>query len=202
MATSGKEYTFESVWRTLNEVSEKQKELSEYQKQSAIESDKRKIEAEKSMAELKSHLKELQRNIGGMGEKDGDVAEEFIYNALEKDMAFGGIVFQDIQANVSKYSKALNLRGEFDIVLKNGDTIAIIETKQSVETKHITELKEKILHKYRQLFPEYNGYKIILGIGGLTFDRKAIQEANDNGIGLIKIASQKVEFQADNLKQY
>ena len=196
------------------------KELREIQKESAAdfdrrmkesaaeadkrqaEADKRKVEADKSMADLKAHLKELQNEIGGVGKSNGAMTEELIFNTLAKGMTFAEIDFYDIRTNMKKKIKSLNIEDEYDIVLTNGDTLAIIETKYKVKDTHISKLIGSKLDNFKKLYPEYCNYKILLGIGGMSFEKEAIKEAKENGVGIIKVVGEKVEFYTDGIKAY
>jgi len=155
-----------------------------------------------ALMENREQIKELTKNIGGIGESNGKVAEDTIYNALDKDMMFAGIEFHDIIRNQKKNRKALGIKGEYDILMINGTMLAIIETKYIVKKKDVEKLATTQLTKFRPLFPEYSNHKIVLGIGGMGFEDDAIDEANANGVGLIKIIGDKVEFQTENIKQY
>ena len=206
MGTSDRGYTLEGVIKTLNEIAEQQKQSSiEWDKkmaESKAEADKRKSESDKSMADLKIHLKELQKNIGGVSEANGRMIEELVFSVLEKDLIFAGIKFDDIDRNVKLKFRKLKLEGEFDIVLTNGDTIGLIEAKYSVRKNYVTELFSSKVDKFRTLFPQFADYKFVLGIAGASFDDNAIEEANANGIGLIKVVGEKVEFHTEKLKKY
>ena len=88
------------------------------------------------------------------------------------------------------------------MVLTNGKYVAIVETKTKVDQEDIIEMFEKKLDKFRKLYPEYNNHKVLFGIGGMKFDKRAEEIANKNGIGLIKVSGDKVEFHTENLKLY
>ena len=181
------------------------KRSAEYDRKFAelvAEADRRSAEADKRQADTEKVVKELSKNVGGISNSNGDFAEEAIYGALDRDMSFGGIKFDYIYPNMKKSSKEKELRGEFDVILENGDTIAIIETKYKVRKKDADKLVNEKLKNFRELFPAYSGYKIILGIGGMSFDDGVIQEANDNGIGVIKVIGEKVEIHTNNIKVY
>ena len=128
-------------------------------------------------------------------------AEETIYNALAKKMAFGGTKFDDIFRNMKLHKKSLNLKGEFDVVLENGDTLAIIETKYKVRPEDVSKLIEQP-NNFRKLFPTYSNYKILLGIGGLCFENDVIEDAQKQGIGVLKIDNDTIEYYTNNLKKY
>jgi len=72
-----------------------------------------------------------------------------------------------------------------------------------VEKGDITELFTKeVADKFRILFPNYKNYKIVLGIGGMSFDDDAIEEAKRNGVGIIKVVGDKVEYHTEGIKIY
>jgi hypothetical protein len=66
----------------------------------------------------------------------------------------------------------------------------IVSTCGSAEYAIAAESFNCIKHlgmQYRK-FPDYANYKIYLGIGALSFDRYAVKEAKDYGIGLLNPA--------------
>ena len=48
----------------------------------------------------------------------------------------------------------------------------------------------------------FSDYKIILGIGGMSFEEDAINAAKEKGIGIIKILGDKLEYYTENIKMY
>jgi len=125
-----------------------------------------------------------------------------LFNSLEKNRTFGGIVFDEIDRNVKFKLKKFNIEAEFDVVLQNSNTIAIIETKYKITLNDIKKLVEKKISDFRKIFPMLENYKIILGAGGLSFEEGAEKEAKLNGIGIIKIAGDNVEYFIDDIKVY
>jgi len=152
--------------------------------------------------DFKKWQKEIQKHIGGISKSNGDVAEEMIYNSLEQDMIFADVVFYSIEKNVKRKSIELNIEGEYDILLKNEDTIAIIEVKWKVRCGHISKLVETQLKDFRKLYPEYRNHKIILGIGGMSFEKISMNEARENGIAVIKVSPDKIEYHIEDIKEY
>ena len=193
-------YTFDMVWQMFAKTDKKFADTDKKIKEMSAEADKRSAEADKRSADTDKKIKELTRNIGGVSESMGRAAEEMIYNSLEKDMTFAGIDFYYIDRNKKRKIKSLNLEGEFDIVLTNGDTIAIIETKHQVRKRDVSKLATTQVDKFIKLFKEYENYNIVLGVGGVVFDSDAEQEAEENGVGVIKIINDKVEYFTDGIK--
>jgi hypothetical protein len=84
----------------------------------------------------------------------------------------------------------------------NGDTIALIEVKYKVDKKDVKKLIFDTVAKFKEHFPTYNNYKILLGLGGMSFDKDAIDEAKENGVGIIKVVGDKVEYHTEGIKMY
>jgi len=165
--------------------------------------EKRRSEHEKEKADFNERMKKLEKQIGGISKSNGDMAEEAIFNALGRDLTFAGIKFDDIGRNWKRNVKKLQLRGEYDVILENGDTVALIETKYKVQKEDITKLFTKeVADKFRILFSDYKDYKILLGVGGMSFDDDAIDEAKNNGVGIIKVVGDTVEFYTEGIREY
>ena len=152
--------------------------------------------------ETNKKIKELTRNIGGISDSNGLMAHQTICNTLAKDMKFAEIEFDDMIQKQKKHSKKLNLKGEYDVILENGDTIALIEIKYKFKKTDLEKLATTQVDSFRKLFPKYSNYKIILGIGGISFEDDVEEEAKENGIGVIKIINDKVEYFTDKIKIY
>ena len=219
-----KEYTPAMVWRLLTEIGEKQKEsaiaaeqraaewekerkernaeFEKWKKETAEAAEKRNAEWEKRNAEFDKRMKELQNNIGGVSASNGAMAEEMIFNSLEQDKTFAGVKFEEVDRNIKLHSRFLDVKGEFDVILKNGDTVAIVESKYKVRSDDIAKLVDKQVKDFRKLFPMYSNYKILLGIGGMSFEQKAIEDAQNKGVGIIKIVGDKVEYHTEGIKTY
>ena len=177
-------------------------ELPDWYKQIALEADKRSAELDKQIKKLTVNIENMRQEIGGIASSNGAMAEEMIYNVLEKDKTFANIKFDEIDRNIKLKLKKFNLEGEFDIILQNGDTLAIIETKYKVREKDVFELVHKKLDNFRKLFPMFSDYKILLGIGGMSFEDNSEEDAKDKGIGIIKIVGDKVEYYTEGIRLY
>ena len=193
-----KKLTFEERLEMIAVAHEKAQqdiaEIREIQRRSVEEADKRKIEADKEM-------KKLRQSIGGIAASNEAMVEEAVFNVLGKDKTFAGIKFDDIHKNVPIMSGFKTLT-ELDLLMTNGDSVSLIETKYKVEKKDVTDLINKKLTYFRQYHPDYSKHKILLGIGGMSFEDNAEELAKENGIGIIKIVGDKIEFYTDGIRIY
>lgn len=169
-------------------------ELKEYLKESYAR-------AEIGMAELRESQKEMQRQLGGIGNTNGEFAENFFYSSLQQKMELGGVKFDYIEKNVS--GRFRNLTDEFDIVLYNGDSIGILEVKNNVKSSNVKQLMTTKLQNFRTLHPGYADAKIYLGIAGFTFENEAVKkEAKAAGFAVLEVQGDHHEADTSNMKAY
>jgi hypothetical protein len=150
-------------------------------------------------------IKAMQREIGGIGDSNGDFAEEFFYNSLKETMTFAGVhydVISDKFGGRRILPDKTEIKAQFDIVLHNGKSIALIEAKYKANLKDVKEMVEKKVPNFRLLYPEYAKYKLYLGIGSLVLKDRVIQEAKKLGIGLMKQRGDAVEYKTDWVRVY
>ncbi len=142
------------------------------------------IKTDAQLAKTDSKLKVTRDMLHGIGVNLGSVTEAFFFNALKDRMQLGNIKFDSIAANVT--STRNKITDEFDIVLYNGSSIAIIETKHKVHPGDVDKLINKKLVSFRRLFPQYKNHTIYLGMGGLSFPKDVAENALSNGVIVIK----------------
>jgi len=145
-------YTFDMVWQMF------------------AETNKMFAETDKKLNKIAEKLEKTDRIVNGIAKSNGLVAEQTIFNSLERDMTFAGIGFHDIERNRRGKSKRHNIEGEFDVVLTNGDVVALIETKHKVRKEDVIKFATTQIDNFRKLYPMYDKYKIILGVGGMSFE--------------------------------
>ena len=136
------------------------------------------------LAKTDMKLKETSQILSNIGINLGYVAEEFFYYALEEKMKFGNIKFNNIDLNVKARNK--KIQDEFDIVMYNGNSIAIIEVKHKVHPNDLQKLKTSKIENFKSLFPDYAGYKYYLGIGGMSIAQEIADMARAEGIAVLR----------------
>jgi len=156
-------------------------------------------------AETDKQIKAMQEELGGIGKSNGEFAEEFFYNSLKKTMRFAGVRFDVISDKFAREKPMPNdteIKAQFDIVMHNGKSIALIEAKYKANLKDVKEMVEKKVPNFRLLYPEYAKHKLYLGIGSLVLKDRVVQEAKKLGIGLMKQRGDAVEYKTDWVRVY
>lgn len=153
------------------------------------------------LAQLIESQKEMNKQLGGIGNSNGEFAENFFYSSLQQKMELGGIKFDHIEKNVK--GRLRNLTDEFDIVLYNGDSVGILEVKNNVKSSNVKQLMTTKLQNFRTLNPGYADAKIYLGIAGFTFENEAVKaEAKAAGFVVLEVQGDHHEADTSNMKAY
>jgi len=153
------------------------------------ETDKKFKETDQRMAksneELRQIIKELSKELGGVGHSNGDMAEEYFFNAFNRDRTFVNEHFDKIKKNMS-YDNG-DIGAEFDLVLFNGKSVALIEVKYNAKPENIeiSKLISKI-DVFKILFPDYKNHKIYLGVAAMSFKKDLVWRLHRAGIATIR----------------
>jgi len=197
--------TFAEIRAILAENALGLKELRESQNRTARIVEETSLQMKENDERLTEKINKVTEQIGGISNSNGDFAEEFFYNSLKETMTFGGIHFDCISDKFARRKimpDKTAKEAQFDIVLHNGNSIAVIEAKYKANLKDVKELVEKKVPNFRLLYPEYAKYKLYLGIGSLVLRDRIIQEAEKLGIGLMCQRGDAVEYKTDCVKAY
>jgi len=152
------------------------------------------------LMENAKQIKELQKTVGGISDNQGKFAEEYFFNSFENGKTnFFGEKFEDIEKNLK--NRLQGLTDEYDIVLYNHASVAIIEVKYKAHTKDIPTVLKKA-ETFRLLFPQYKDFKIYLGLASMSFYPELEQECIEQGIAVIKQIGDKVVINDTNLKAF
>jgi len=160
----------------------------------------RQAETERSFKELRESLDSAFERIGGISDNIGYHAEQFFQDVFKRKLEFGGIKYDEMIPNLAYRDKGVKI--EFDVVLLNGNSIALIEVKNRIHPDFVKQLAEERIKKFREYFPRYKDYDAYLGIAGFSFCDEVLDRASTYGIGVIKQAGEGVEVKADNLRAY
>jgi hypothetical protein len=181
--------TFESVWALTQENALAIKENVEGMK-----------ELRESQKATDKRIEKMSEELGGMGSSNGAYAEDYFANAMEQKKVFAGQHFDDIAKNLK--AKAGEVQDEFDVVLYNGEAVALIEIKYKAQTKDLEKMVKNKVPNFRTLFPYYKDYKVYLGLGSMSFNDHVTSKAHELGIGLLKQIGETVEAEPGYVKAY
>jgi len=155
---------------------------------------------DEQMKRTDEKLERIGIRMGNISDNNGANAEDYFFNSLEDKPELGGIKYDTIVKNFMPKSK--RGQGEFDIVMVNGESIALIECKYKAHKTDVEKLINKQVDSFKKIFPVYSNYKFYLGIASFSFYPELEDFAKENGIAILKQKGEVVEIIADNLKAY
>ena len=154
-------------------------------------------EQDKRSAELDLQLKQLTQQVSGISKSNGLFAEDFSLSSFKRDdLNFFGEQFDKVIRG-----KGTIVQDEYDFVLINDKTTAIIEVTYKARNDDIEQALKKV-DTFRINFPEYRHHKIYLAIAALSIDERLERECLKQGIAVIKEVGDKIVVYDKNLKAF
>jgi hypothetical protein len=153
----------------------------------------------KTDARLEERFTRLAALYGGVADNQGSAAEEFFFNSLSANPVIGGIQYDRVTPNVIVGTKGK--QAEFDMVLVNGNSVALLEVKHKAHLSALDQL-EKQMKRYREVFPEHASYKLYGGVAGLSVPEDTVQEAHKRGMFVLKQQGDFITVDAEAMRAF
>jgi len=153
-----------------------------------------------SRADYERRMKNVEDRIGAWSNSHGSFAEEYFFNAFDNGKQnFFGERFDDISKQLK--NKWQGLEDEYDIVLYNHASVALIEVKYKAHEHDIPKVLRKA-ETFRILFPHYKDFKIYLGLASMSFYPELEDACIKQGIAVIKQVGDAVVINDTGVKVF
>ena len=187
--------TPDSVWAALQESDRQRKENERFLIERQAETDR---QLKKISADFDRRMKKFEEMNGGISNNQGMFAEEYFFNSFENGKQnFFGEKFDSIKKNI----KGVEYDDEYDILLINGKSIAIVEVKFRARDKDVAKVLKKA-KSFRINYPKYQNHRVYLGLAALTFDKGIEDDCKENGIAIVKQVGDTVIINDEYLKVF
>jgi hypothetical protein len=203
--------TFESVLASLQETGRSMSEQFAELRLQSQETDRKFQETDRKFKEsqeaferrwekYEQKMKKVDKEMGSWANNFGSFAEEYFFNSFDYgEQNFFGEQFDDIKRKVHPVEP--HLEDEYDIVLYNGTSVAIIEVKYKAHENDIPEVLKKA-ETFRILCPKYKDFKIYLALASMAFYPELEQKCMQQGIAIIKQVGDMVVIEDGHLKVF
>jgi Holliday junction resolvase-like predicted endonuclease len=135
-----------------------------------------------SLAVAQKQTDTIDELFDGIYQKtDDEIAEEFFFQSFIKNPTLGNIKFDSVSRNLNNHIG--DLQDEYDLVLINGDSLAVIEVKA-----HVNDLEKMITKKivnFPKLFKIYKDFHLYAGVATLVTNDALIAKAKELGLFLL-----------------
>ncbi len=156
-------------------------------------------ETARIVRELTQSIKDTRSEVDGVGKSQGMVAEEFYANTLTLNPQIGKLKFDQVQTNV-KIGKGHD-EAQFDVMLINGNSVAIVEVKYRAQLKNLKQLDNQMI-EFRKRMPAYDKYKLYGGIAGFSVPDDVVQSAHDKGYFVLKRTGDAFAVDTQGMKAF
>jgi len=120
---------------------------------------------------LSKTVHELSEMYGGVSIHLGDEAELDFFAALNSNPQLDNIHFDDVDFDLVR--KKDNEKVQIDLFLFNKNSVAIIEVKRHLQSKHLDDLYNRIIPKFIRLFPEHKDKSLYAGLATYAIPKRA-----------------------------
>ena len=112
---------------------------------------------------------------------------------------FFGEKFDDMIPNVKGIKK--KNKDEYDILLVNAKSVAIVEIKFKAWDKDVDKVVKKV-KTFRINFPDYKKHQVYFGLAAMVFGENVEEKCIENGIAVIKQIGDTVIINDEHLKVF
>jgi len=150
---------------------------------------------DEQMKRTDEKLERIGITLGNISQNQGDVAEEFFFQSLIKDNHLGKIYFDDVVKNMEKHRG--QIQEEYDLVMTNGDAIAVVEVKYKAHKNDLDKLDRKMKH-FKLLFPIYRAFKQYGAIATFHINDDAKEDALRRGYFVLQRSGDLVHTESSD----
>jgi len=187
------------TWKILKELAKSSKENDQWFKEIREQIKEFTKEHKEAIKRMKQEEKMMREQIGGISRSNGEFCEEYFINSFKENKTFLGEKFE----RVVEYLKPepVVIDDEYDLVLRNGKTVVLIEIKYKAGIDDVGKMFSK-LNSYRANYPMFKDYKIYLCLASFRFHARVRERAAKEGIVLIQQRGEKIEVVSENVKTW
>ena len=171
----------EQMRKSRAEFDQRMREREEEARKSRAEFDQRMRENDEQLRQFREEFKksigEVNRNLGGIGNTQGEIAEDLFRRNAKPALNDYGMHIDTVHHSL----RATGAR-EYDIVAVNADQAVVFEIKTKLKAGDIAKFLQTQLPQFKSAFPEFKDYTVYGGVGALVMSKE--QEIELSGMGL------------------
>ena len=175
---------------TSKQIKENGEQIQELRKSQA--------QTDEQMKKTGEEIKRVTNLLGNMGINTGSFAEEFFYRSLQLNPRLGNILFDSIERRYRPVKGGT----DYDIVLKNGTCIGLIEVKYNAHPEQVKEIKERKIKQLRGQVHEFPQFQLYFGLASMITSEKLIENAKKEGIFLLTQKGEHLEVVNQEVRSF
>ena len=159
-----------------------------------------KQEEERKLADInwKNQIKSVNKRFGEFSNSYGRETEVLFQRTINITRKVANISFDRMFCNIQPTRKS----NEYDMILVNGEYVAIVEIKRSADMEDLLYLVEVQAKKFRLDMPEYKDKKLICVLAFIKCGENVIIEAKKKGVCILFKDRLHIKEEYDYLKEF
>lgn len=143
-------------------------------------------------------LEGVSNHLSGIGDSQGEDAQEFFVNTLQADKNIGGLQFEALHSQVK--GGMPGQQQEYDILLESRASVAVIEVKYKFRKSDLDQLDAQ-LKRLKKDFPSYRRKHVYGGIAGFSIRTEVADLARRKGYFVLRRKGQLIRIEASDMKK-
>ena len=160
-----------------------------------IQRDKEHKEAERKW---QREMSKINKQIAEVTGSHGREAEHMFYRTLDRTRKIGNIKFDRMFCNV----KPTKNSREYDIILTNGDYIALVEVKRTASKEDVLKLVNEQAKDFRNEMLEYKDKKMLCVLAAYTCIDEVVEFAKEMGVCVLLKNGVRIKEEVGTLKYF
>jgi len=151
-------------------------------------------ESREEMKEMREQIKENERRYGKLSDRLGQLVAAMVEGGILRLYKNLGYDFDVCNRNYNFGNKALDIYGEVDLFLENGDVALLVEVKTNLSIGDVKEHQER-LEKFRLVADVKNDKRhFIAAVGGGVIQKNVRDFALKQGMFVVQQSGENVEI--------
>jgi len=172
----------EFIVRTSTSLSRLSNEMREFKNEMREDMREFKNEMCEFKNEVRQDRKAMNKQWGELANKMGTLTEDIVVPAVRPAIKrYFNQELSDFMVKRKRNIKALNLKGEFDVIAVSDDKVFVVEVKSSPDENYLNEFVKK-MDRFVTLFPEYADKQLIPVFAGLRFEPDMTELASSKNV--------------------
>jgi len=161
-----------------------------------LETRERMEESDRKWREMKEDIKEANQRHGKLSDRIGDLILAMVYGGIKRLFRNLGYDFDVINQKYNFGNKELDIYGEVDLFLENGELALLVEVKTNLSVNDVKEHQER-LEDFRLVADAKNDKRrFIAAVGGGVVQKNVREFALKQGMFVVQQSGENVEILA------
>jgi chromosome segregation ATPase len=181
----------------MKETDRKMQETDRIVKETALqmkETDRKMQETDRKMQETDRQIKVTNKKISELGDRIGEIVEVMVEGGAVRKFQELGYPFTQCARRVEFENKELEISGELDLFLENGDCALAVEVKTNFTMRDVQDHVKRLEKFSRYARTKGDQRRFMAAVGGAVIRREVQEYALKRGIYVIIQSGDAVEI--------